>query len=182
MKGGKLNATLVTSLAVSNDDKIAVSRRCGVGSAANERCSPGDIMILSAANGDRLREVVGAHREAISSLAFSSNGKLLASGGHDGDVKIWDAATGQRQGSPIQAKSPVNVVSFSRDDRFLAAGTDHEAIVWDWVNGERKALTEAHEGRSKPYPSAPTARSWQSAGSVATWCFGTFAPGRAGGS
>ena len=51
----------VTSLAVSSDDKIAVSGDCGTHGAASEHCRTGDIMMLSAVTGESLRDVVGAH-------------------------------------------------------------------------------------------------------------------------
>lgn len=37
-----------------------------------------------------------AHQGCISALEWSPDGKLLASGGRDGQVHIWHAATGER--------------------------------------------------------------------------------------
>lgn len=38
---------------------------------------------------------VTGHTDSVASLAFSSDGRLLASGGLDGVVMIWDVFTGQ---------------------------------------------------------------------------------------
>lgn len=43
-----------------------------------------------------LWQVDCAHQGAITSLAWSSNGQFLASGGEDGMVHVWHAATGGR--------------------------------------------------------------------------------------
>lgn len=37
---------------------------------------------------------LAGHKDSVSSLAFSTDGKLLASGSLEGVVKVWDLATG----------------------------------------------------------------------------------------
>ncbi len=56
-------------------------------------------------------------------MAFSPDGKSLASGCADGTVRIWDAATGRELFQPLRASTErVSCIAFSPDGKRLAAG------------------------------------------------------------
>jgi len=61
------------------------------------------------------------HRQWISAIAISPDGKTLASGGLDGTIQLWDLATGTLQAS-LPARH-VTVLAFSPDGRLLASGS-----------------------------------------------------------
>jgi len=67
-------------------------------------------------------------------VAFSPDGKLLASAGSDGIVQLWNPVTGQAVGVPLAtgARDGVYGVAFSADGRWLAsAGSDGAIHLWN---------------------------------------------------
>ncbi|MGC1377644.1 MAG: hypothetical protein WA821_15525 [Anaerolineales bacterium] len=73
------------------------------------------------------------HTDTVSDIAFSPDGKMLASGSYDKTVILWDIATGQPIGQPLKGHTDsVNSVAFSPDGKTLASGSsDNTIILWD---------------------------------------------------
>jgi hypothetical protein len=66
-------------------------------------------------------------------VAFSSDGKTLASGGDDTTIRLWNVVTGELIGQPLRGHDgPVESVTFSSDGKTLASGSDDTTIrLWD---------------------------------------------------
>jgi len=72
------------------------------------------------------------HAGWINSVAFSPDGKLLASGSHDKTVKIWDMSSGQQIHTLTGHSDGVGSVVFSPDGKLLASGSwDNTIRLWD---------------------------------------------------
>ncbi|MQC27248.1 MAG: hypothetical protein DWG76_07355 [Chloroflexi bacterium] len=77
-----------------------------------------------------LHSVLGGHGSEVDSMDFSPNGELLASGGRDGELKIWDVSTGEELAA-FFLEGGIRRVLFSRDGSLLAASTLQGPIrVW----------------------------------------------------
>src|SRR5262249_15686725 len=67
------------------------------------------------------RLILRGHKSGVGSVAYSPDGTLLASGGHDSTVKVWDASTGQELASFFS--NGLNPVAFSPDGKLLPIGS-----------------------------------------------------------
>jgi len=75
------------------------------------------------------------HTGRVNSVAFSSDGKLFASGSDDRTVILWDVATRQPLGPALTGHTDAHgngSVAFSPDGKTLASASDDRSIVlWD---------------------------------------------------
>jgi WD40 repeat protein/tRNA A-37 threonylcarbamoyl transferase component Bud32 len=66
-------------------------------------------------------ELLVDHPKSAWCLAFSPDGRTIASGCHDGLVRRWDLATGQPAGEPLRHPAAVGTVTFSPDGKMIIA-------------------------------------------------------------
>lgn len=119
-------------------------------------CASGEIQMRSLADG-ALIAMLGGHTKAVFSLAFSSDGARLLSGGSDRTVRLWDVAAAhevRRVELPEHWVRPVAFISGGR--QFAAAGQDGTIRVWDTETG-REAGRFAATGRQDAWVMAMAA-------------------------
>jgi len=72
------------------------------------------------------------HTSWVWSVAFSPDGKLLASGSWDETIKLWEVATGREVRTLEGHTGWINSVAFSPDGKLLASGSNDGTIkLWD---------------------------------------------------
>lgn len=130
------------------------------------------IRLFDAATGKEIRMLAGHHQRVyqpddpknvastlvsatgdgfVCSVAFAPDGKLLASGGWDDCIRLWDVATGKEVRKIDAHKAMVTRVVFSPDGKFLASrgGIDGTAKLWDPTTG---TLLQKFTGLNKINP------------------------------
>ena len=97
--------------------------------------TPGEIIIWDAYTGQRLRTLKG-HKFAIPDIAFSPDGKTLASASDT--VRLWDVQTGKLLKEYGGTRS--NAVAFSPDGKILAADQPRRLMLWNLIDESSKEL------------------------------------------
>ena len=112
----------------------------GIASAGEE------IRLWDAHTGEHIKTLKG-HKDVVSSVVFSPDGNLLVSGDWydwnwylssgtwSGEIRVWDAHTGEHIKTLKGHTGGVSSLAFSTDGKILASGkTDGTILLWDFSN------------------------------------------------
>src|SRR5262249_55902145 len=79
-------------------------------------------------------------------VAFSPDGRRLASGSQEGLVTVWDASTG-KEGLTLRGHAgAVPTVAFNPDSKRLASAShDHVVKIWDASTGQEVLSLRGHD-------------------------------------
>ncbi len=105
-----------TGLAISSERGLIAS------------CSQEDDLIV-VCEIDAPNNVIAAFEHAANVVKFSSDGRLLLSGGSDGSVCVWDLTQGERVAHWKTGNKQIFAVSFLPNDQGVLAGTEHGLIL-----------------------------------------------------
>lgn len=94
-------------------------------------------------------QILKGHKDQVRCLAYSPDGRTLASGGDDHQVILWDLVSGKAKKTWPAHGDWVRAMVFSPDGKGLATGGLDDCVKWWWASGRRQhqaRLGEEHPG------------------------------------
>lgn len=136
--------------------------------------------VVPIAPGATLVQTIPAHQAAVAGVAFSLDGRYLASGSADSTVRVWEVASGELLLTLGGDGGPVSCVAFSPDGRWLASGSADNVIrIWDAASGALVRTLSGHAALVSALAFGPNGRQLVSGGAdntVRLWDVVTWAP------
>ena len=107
----------------------------------------GTIDVWSTNNDQPMCGLLSGHQGSVRVVAFSFDGKTLASGGYgDNTIRLWDYCLGEPVGEPLTGhQGSITCLAFSLDGTYLASGSQDRVVsVWDTQTGQQHRTYSGH--------------------------------------
>ena len=124
----------------------------------------GALAIFDADTGAQNHTIMDAHTDRITAVAFSADGRTLASCGYDQVIHLWSVHTGVLKDILIGHEQRVRDLTFSPSGEILAsASSDGKIRFWDVSTGETVKIIETFGGRIDKVVFSPSGKTCLSA-------------------
>ena len=98
----------------------------------------GKIRMFKNETGKQLWQIDNAHKRGVENLTLSSNLKFLASGGQEGEVRLWEMKSREMISHLKEHTNKVTKVQLISDDMFLLSSSrDRALLCWDLQKEKR---------------------------------------------
>src|SRR5271155_2351362 len=97
-----------------------------------------------------LLQTLEGHSDWVEAVAFSQDGKLLASVSRDRTVRLWDPATGTALQTLAGHSALVMAVAFLQDGKLLASVSQDDTVrLWDLATGAALQTLAGHSASAE---------------------------------
>ncbi len=137
------------------------------------------VLAWEADTGKELPPFPAGHGPGVTGLAFSPDGKYLATAGRDHTARVWDVATRRAVLTYYGHETALSGVAFSPDGGQVAsAGLDRAVHIWDAATGKRRRTLLGHASAVFGLAYAPDGRrlascayspAWELGGELKVW-------------
>ena len=106
---------------------------------AQTEISPNDGVIAEVASADEPALTLKGHKTQVTKIAFSPDGRLLASASRDNTIRLWNVETGEGNILPLHHSAYPNLV-FSPDGKWLASSSTGSEQILLWGISEEETI------------------------------------------
>jgi WD40 repeat protein len=158
---------MIYAVALSPDE-----RYIAVGGSLDTSSNAEVIRVHDFHNGEVVA-LLNGHTNVVNSLAFSRDGRYIASGSSDGTVRVWDVDARKSVFSLSGHQDAVEAVAFSPDGQRLVSGSRDKTLrLWELSSGKLLKEMTGHRGRVRSAIFSPDGRYIASGGvdrSIRLW-------------